>query len=68
MKEPVDYIVASLVFIIGFVVCGAMIESVFFKLPSNIDGPKLITGLLTSMIAIVSIYVGAKLKNRNGKD
>jgi hypothetical protein len=63
--KPVDYVVMAIVAIVGFVVAMPMMESLFSERAYDHDAAKIIASLVTSMIAIISIYVGAKLRDRD---
>jgi hypothetical protein len=62
--KPVDYVVMTMVCIVGFVVCVPLINSVATG-DKNPESAELIAGLVASLIAIVSIYVGAKLRDKH---
>jgi hypothetical protein len=62
--KPVDIIVLCLAVFIGVAICLPLIGEVFWGAPYVNDRAKLIGGLIASSIAIVSIYVGAKLNDK----
>jgi hypothetical protein len=59
--KPVDYIVICLTLVIGIVICIPLMKS------TGYDGEraKLIGGLIASSIAIISMYVGARLSDKD---
>jgi hypothetical protein len=63
--KPVDIVVLILVICVGFVVTMPLFNFVFTGTHNSAESSKLIGGLVASMIAIVSIYVGAKLKDKD---
>ena len=59
--KPVDVIVLLLAFVVGFVLIHTALKTSDTKLsPESI---KFVAGLLASMLTIVSIYVGGKIRN-----
>ena len=63
--KPVDAIVAVLALAIGLTVVLPLIGVVLHSYEFDEGRAKLVAGLLSSMIAIVSVYVGSKLKNKD---
>ena len=60
--EPVDYIVAGLAVAIILILTLPPIFAALFGLPVTEGKAKIIAGVTTSVVAIVSLYVGNKLK------
>ena len=60
--KPVDIIVLVIVICVCFVVLVPGINSMVSQTQLSEEKAALISGLVTSMIAIVSIYVGSKLR------
>jgi hypothetical protein len=63
--KPVDIIVLCLAVFVGLAICLPLIGEVFWEQSYDSDRARLIGGLIASSIAIVSIYVGAKLNDRD---
>ena len=63
--KPVDAVVAVLAVAIGLTVVLPLLGIMIHGISFDEDRAKVIAGLLSSMIAIVSVYVGSRLK---GKD
>lgn len=63
--KPVDYIVLCLAVFIGLAICLPLAGMVFWGQSYDEDRAKLLGGLIASSIAIVSIYVGARLNDRD---
>jgi len=60
--KPVDVIVLLLAFVVGFVLIYSALKTSTTRLsPESI---KFIAGLLASMLTIVSIYVGGKIRKK----
>jgi hypothetical protein len=64
--KPVDWVVLMISSLIALVILLPMIHIMVNDLEPNMERGKMMTGLITSLIAILSIYVGAKL--RGGDD
>jgi uncharacterized membrane protein YagU involved in acid resistance len=62
--KPVDIIVLCLAVFIGIAICIPLIGEVWWDQPYDDHRAKLIGGLIASSIAIISIYVGAKLNDK----
>ena len=59
--KPVDVIVVLITAIVGFILIYSALKTSATKLsPESI---KFVAGLLASMLTIVSIYVGGKIRN-----
>ena len=63
--KPVDYIVLCLSVFIGLAICLPLAGMMFWGYTYDEDRAKLLGGLIASSIAIVSIYVGAKLTDKD---
>jgi hypothetical protein len=63
--KPVDIVVLIIVVCVCVVVVGPMFAFITTGERGSDEGSKLIAGLVASMIAIVSIYVGAKLRDKD---
>lgn len=61
--KPIDVIILILVLVIAISLIGAIIRPFITGHDGTIETNKLIAGMLSSMIAIISIYIGSKLKN-----
>ena len=65
---PVDVMVAALT----MTICAILVVTVLNQMVTGEEATeakqKMITGLITSTISIVSMYVGAQLQKRNDKD
>ena len=59
--RPVDWIVLTLVVGVSVTMIMPLINIVMNDSDFNLDRSKAITGMLSSIIAIVSMYVGAKI-------
>jgi hypothetical protein len=66
--KPVDVIVLCLAVFIGLAICLPLMSILLWDQPYDCDRAKLLGGLIASSIAIVSIYVGARLNDRDDKD
>ena len=66
--KPVDIIVLCLAVFIGISICLPLVAVLFWGQEYSEDRAKVVAGLVASGIAIVSIYVGAKLNDRHDKD
>jgi hypothetical protein len=66
--KPVDVIVLCLAVFIGLAICLPLMSILLWDQPYDGDRAKLLGGLIASSIAIVSIYVGARLNDREDKD
>jgi hypothetical protein len=62
--KPVDWVVMAMIFIVGFVVTMPLVTTMWTG-DKDPESAELIAGLVASLIAIVSIYVGAKLKDKD---
>jgi len=60
--KPVDYIVAGLAIAVVLILILPLIATIVFGIPITDAKAKIIAGITTSVIAIVSLYVGNKLK------
>jgi len=60
--EPVDYIVAGLAVTIILTLTLPLISTILFGIPITDAKAKIIAGITASIIAIISLYVGNKLK------
>jgi len=63
--KPVDIIVLCLAVFIGIAICLPLIGEVLWKQDYDTDRAKAIGSLIASAVAIISIYVGAKLNDRD---
>jgi hypothetical protein len=63
--KPVDLIVLCLAVFIGLAICLPLIGEVFWKQDYDTDRAKAIGALIASSIAIIGIYVGAKLNDKD---
>jgi len=65
--KPVDWVIVLLTLtIVSFIV---MIEYMLLvKDPVSEHGSKLITGLITSITSMISMFIGAKIQERRDKD
>jgi hypothetical protein len=63
--KPVDYVVLSLVVFIGLAICLPLIGEVLWQQDYDPDRAKAIGALIASSIAIIGIYVGAKLNDKD---
>ncbi len=61
MWEPRDYIILILVLCLVIFITGVFISVVFYQ---NVDNEKAayITEILVAILAIISVYIGSKLK------
>lgn len=62
--NPVDCIVFLLAFTVCFVLCFSLIRLLITGMNLTIDKAELLAGIISSFIAIISVYVGSKV-NRN---
>ena len=62
---PVDFIALMLGLAIFIVISGVMYKTIFIQSISA-ESNKLLTGIVMSVISIISLYIGAKLQK--GKD
>ena len=63
--NPVDIIVLAIVVVVGISIGIPLINLVVNDLPYDVERSETISRLTTSAIAIISLYVGARL---NGKE
>jgi hypothetical protein len=63
--KPVDWVVMFIALCVGIVVVMPLFSYVIAGEHMSEEGDKLIGGLVASMIAIISIYVGARLKDKD---
>jgi hypothetical protein len=63
--KPVDIIVLCLAVFIGVAICLPLIGEVLWAQDYDGDRAKAIGAIIASCIAIISIYVGAKLNDRD---
>jgi hypothetical protein len=63
--KPVDYVVLGIAGIIGLVVVMPMIHTMWSDMPYDEGRGKTVGAIVTSLVAILSIYVGSKLKDKN---
>jgi hypothetical protein len=63
--KPVDYVVLIIVMTVSFVVVMPMFTFVMTGEHNTDEGSKLIAKLVASMIVIISIYVGAKVRDKD---
>ena len=60
--QPLDKIILIVTIIIGFTIVSSIIRPLITHRDVSAEGAKLISSILGSLISIVSIYVGSKLK------
>lgn len=70
MKQwnPLDVVVIVLIALVGLVLIGTMANVVVNHLPESQTREKLITSIVVTMLGIVGVYVGSKIKDSNEKD
>jgi len=62
--KPVDWVILCLVFVVGATMTAPVYRALFEGV-LDVGYAKIVGGIVTSMVAIISLYVGAKL---NGRD
>jgi hypothetical protein len=63
--KPVDYVVFAIALCVCAVIITPMLAYIVTGTENTDEGGKLIAGLVASMIAIISIYVGARLRDKD---
>ena len=63
--KPVDYVVFALVVVIGSVITSPILLFLMTGSRPDMDTKKLMASVVTSLVAIVSIYVGSRLKHKD---
>jgi branched-subunit amino acid transport protein AzlD len=63
--KPVDWVVLLIAFCVVFVVSMTMLDFFITGVRNSPENSKLIAKLVASMIVIISIYVGSKLKDKD---
>jgi hypothetical protein len=63
--KPVDAIVAILAVIIGLVVVLPLLGVVIHSYEFDDGRAEVLAGLVSSLVAIVSVYVGSRLRNKD---
>lgn len=66
--EPVDIVVLSLAGVIAFVLVFGELKLLLTDRTLSAEAVKAYTHLTGALIAIISLYVGSKLGNRNKKE
>jgi hypothetical protein len=63
--KPVDWVVMFIALCVGVVVVTPIFRYLIAGEHMSAEADKLVAGLVASMIAIISIYVGARLKDKD---
>lgn len=65
--ETIDIIVLIITIVVALILLIAMVKPLITGEELSTDSYKLIAGLMGSLIAIVSMYVGSKIQKNNHK-
>ena len=60
--QPIDIILLIITLIVGFSICFSIIKPTFSNAMLTAESSKLVAGIISSLVSIISIYVGSKLK------
>jgi putative flippase GtrA len=66
--KPTDYIVSFLAFVIGVFALFSVMGVLFTGIPLTDSKAKLVASIVTSIISIVSMYIGSKLHDKKEKE
>ncbi len=66
--KPEDYIVAALAILIIVLLLFRMYGVVLLNVPVTADAARVVEGLLNGVMAIISMYIGAKIQKHRDKD
>jgi len=65
--EPADVIILILTAVVVFFLISALINVILTGTPHNAEKSKTVSHIISSILSIVSLYIGFKLK-KNGED
>lgn len=60
--QPEDIIVGILALVVALFIIGAILNTMVMGQTMTEDRAKIISGVVTSAIAVISVYIGSKLK------
>jgi len=60
--KPVDYIIAFIAIVVGLFIILSLIGQVVFNQPMSEMKARLISSIVTSLVSVLSLYVGNRLK------
>ena len=63
--KPVDWVVLSMAVTVCAVVFIQPLKYIVFGESISPETAKLVAGIITSMLAVISMYVGSKIRHRN---
>jgi hypothetical protein len=61
--KPVDIVILIITVVVSFVISMSVIRPLLSDKPMSIESAKLVSSIVVSLISIISIYVGSKLKH-----
>ncbi len=62
--KPVDIIILIITLVVGAIITLSAIRPLFSDRALSPDAAKLVAGIIGSLVSIISIYVGSKLKEK----